>query len=123
MTTWRARAAWFGGLVVMALAGSHAPVGAQRVVGRVLERGGGGPVAGAMVRLATDAGLLGNGWLTGRDGRFRLDATSAGTYRIRVERIGFRTTVLEGVAQPVSCSKGPVLAGPQCRPDRASACW
>jgi hypothetical protein len=77
---------------------------AQTVLGRVLERGGGGPVAGAMVRLqaagpAARAGdaPAGAGWLTGPDGRFRLQAPAGGAFQIHVARIGFQETVVTGV--------------------------
>jgi hypothetical protein len=81
----------------MALAPSFAPAVAQTVLGRVLERGGGGPVAGAMLRLETVVGSTGVGWLTAADGRFRLQAPAGGTYAIRVERIGFAATVVRDV--------------------------
>ena len=63
----------------------------------MLEEGGGGPVAGAMVRLVNDGGLTGSGWLTAADGRFRLEAPAGGTYEIRVERIGFATVDIGGI--------------------------
>ena len=89
---------WIPGLALLALAVWHGPLTAQRIQGRVLEDGGGGPVAGAMVRLVTDAGPTGSGWLTGIDGRFRLQAPTGGTYDLRVERIGFATVVIAGVS-------------------------
>ena len=81
----------------MALALSFAPAAAQTILGRVLERGGGGAVAGAMVRLETAAGATGVGWLTAADGRFRLQAPAGGAYAIRVERIGFAATLVRDV--------------------------
>ncbi len=88
---------WIPGLALLALAAAHGPLEAQRIVGRVLEEGGGGPVAGAMVRLVNDTGLTGSGWLTAADGRFRLEAPAGGTYEIRVERIGFATVDIGGI--------------------------
>lgn len=84
-------------LLASAAAAAPGPADAQMVVGRVLERGGGGPVVGAMVRLSGEGGAAGGGWLTAADGRFRLQAPSAGSYRISVERIGFSSTTVEGV--------------------------
>ncbi|HUF77007.1 MAG TPA: carboxypeptidase regulatory-like domain-containing protein [Longimicrobiales bacterium] len=71
-------------------------LGAQTVLGRVLERGGGGAVAGAMVRLLSGGSATGAAWLTGADGRFRLQAPAGGSYQIEVERIGFTTTLVGG---------------------------
>ena len=86
-------------LTVLCLAASlyGSEVRAQRVLGRVLERGGGGAVPGAMVRLTNAEGPIGRAWLTAEDGRFRLDAPVPGVYGLLVERIGFATTVHEGV--------------------------
>ena len=98
MVPLRAQRRWIPGLALLALAAGHGPLEAQRIVGRVLEEGGGGPVAGAMVRLVNDTGATGSGWLTAADGRFRLEAPAGGTYEIRVERIGFATVVIGGVS-------------------------
>ncbi len=113
--------------------GAH-PATAQTVLGRVLERGGGGPVAGAMVRLHDAAGVpTGVGWLTAADGRFRLQAPVGGRYELHVERIGFQPTVVSGVdvadggiasidvpvdTQPIALDGIRVEArGGRCQPD------
>ena len=110
---------------------------AQTVLGRVLERGGGGPVPGAMVRLRSGDDATGAGWLTTADGRFRLRAPAGGTYELHVERIGFASTVVGGVtvaedgiasidlvveARPVALEELVVAAdGGQCQPAAADA--
>ena len=68
----------------------------QTVIGTVLERGEGGPVAGAMVRLVDDRGATSSGWITREDGRFRLESVP-GTYDLIIERIGFGRRVIRGL--------------------------
>jgi len=85
-------------LVLLTLGLQAVPVEGQRVVGRVIERGGGGPVSGAMVQLIGVDGPVGRGWLTAVDGRFNLQSPQGGLFRLRVERIGFATTDVEGVS-------------------------
>ena len=98
MVLLRAHWRWIPGLAVLALGAGNGPIDAQTIVGRVLEEGGGGPVSGAMVRLVDVPRLTGSGWLTAADGRFRLQAPAVGTYEIQVERIGFASVVIGGIA-------------------------
>lgn len=68
------------------------------VVGTVMDGASRQPVTGAMVRLLEPDGVwTGRMFLTAADGRFRLRAPGPGTYRLRVERIGFE----EATAGPV----------------------
>jgi len=66
---------------------------AGTVLGRVVVAGTGAPVAGAEVTIQT----LGRRTLTGEDGRFVLAAVPTGEWSLRVEGLGYRPLVLEGV--------------------------
>jgi hypothetical protein len=67
------------------------PAAAQAVRGVLVERGTGTPIRGALVVLLEDGARVGAG-MTGRDGRFRVRAPRAGTYTLRADRVGFRST-------------------------------
>ena len=77
------------GIVVVLLAGATLRSAAQPVVGIVLERETGTPVAGAMVILFDDQGDRVDRFLTNAAGRFLLRARSIGAHHITVERIGY----------------------------------
>ncbi len=68
-----------------------APAAAQRVQG-VLVDPGGRPISGAFVSLRGGGGAVVARALTGAQGRFTLQGSGAGTFRVRAERIGFATT-------------------------------
>jgi hypothetical protein len=68
----------------------------QSVLGTVYEKGGGGVVSGAMVRLVDEDGRSNAGWITRGDGRFML-VGRPGVFDLVVERIGFAPRVLEDV--------------------------
>ena len=77
-------------LAVLVLGAHAAP--AQSVQGTLVSETDGSPVSGAYVVLTAEGGDAPvDETLTGDDGTFRLDASSAGRYRLRAERIGFRT--------------------------------
>ncbi|MGQ0650302.1 MAG: SusC/RagA family TonB-linked outer membrane protein [Gemmatimonadaceae bacterium] len=58
---------------------------AARVAGRITERDGGAPIEGAQVRIdGTNIGAI-----TGNDGRYSIQRVPAGTYQLRVIRIGY----------------------------------
>lgn len=61
----------------------------QTLRGRILAADEGSPVSAAFVSLLDDAGATADAGLTGPQGYFQLEADAAGTYRVRVERIGF----------------------------------
>ncbi len=63
------------------------------MTGIVEEAGSGVPIAGAFVLLEDESGQVLLRTLTGPTGAFRLRAPSAGTWRIRAERIGYATAV------------------------------
>ncbi|CAN5646829.1 hypothetical protein BH23GEM11_BH23GEM11_07460 [soil metagenome] len=67
-----------------------APASAQ-VSGTVVERDRGLPVSGALVRLLGPSGESLSGAITAANGSFRLDVRSAGTFTVRLERIGHAT--------------------------------
>ena len=79
---------------------------AQTVDGELVERGGGRPIASAVVVLLDSAGARQAAMLTGADGRFRLRAPGAGRFQLRAERVGFRATL----SPPLSLADGQTLA-------------
>lgn len=81
-------------LVPLALALAVRPAGAQEVRGQVVERGSGTPLGGALVTLLSEDGEEAGRTLTAPDGAYRIQAP-AGSYRLRVERIGFATWTSE----------------------------
>jgi hypothetical protein len=69
------------------LAGSSSAMG-QYVTVRLTEPGNGRPVAGAVVRLLDEEKVVGQS-LTGANGQARLTPPRAGTYRLKISRIGY----------------------------------
>ncbi|HEY9518018.1 MAG TPA: carboxypeptidase-like regulatory domain-containing protein, partial [Gemmatimonadales bacterium] len=61
---------------------------AQQVDLQIREEGSRAPVAGAIVRLLGDRGVAAQG-LTSEQGRIVLRAPTPGSYRIKVDRIGW----------------------------------
>lgn len=88
-------------LAVLAFVATSAE--AQFVRG-VVRDGTGSPVAGAVVELSGGSDRVVRA-LSREDGRYRLAAPGAGSYRIRVLRIGFRT----GQLQPIEIPAGGTL--------------
>jgi hypothetical protein len=64
---------------------------AQVVAGRVLTASDGTPVAGAIVILAAQSGGRVNATLTNDSGGFRLRASGAGSFRLRVDVVGYES--------------------------------
>lgn len=64
---------------------------AQAVHGSLREQGDGRPIGGAVVVLLDAAGTQLSGTLTDEAGRFLLGAPAPGAFRLRAERIGFRS--------------------------------
>lgn len=79
-------------LLLASALGVPAVLGAQTVQGRVTEAGSGEPVAGAIVLLVDEAGTRQGMALSDPTGAYRVVAGAAGTYRLRVERVGFAAT-------------------------------
>jgi hypothetical protein len=77
-------------LVVLAILAAS-PVAAQQVRG-VLVDAAGKPVSGAFISLRGEGGAVVARALTGADGRFSVQGRTAGSYRVRAERIGFGAT-------------------------------
>jgi len=70
----------------------------QTVRGTLLDQGTGQPIGGAFIVLLDEQGERPGrdiGTLTGDDGRFQLRPPEPGRYRLRAERIGFRSTLSE----------------------------
>lgn len=65
-----------------------APLAAQQVELQIKEETGSAPVAGAIVRLLGDRGVAAQG-LSNELGRITLRAPAAGSYRIKIDRIGW----------------------------------
>jgi hypothetical protein len=76
---------------------------AQQVDLQIREEGSRAPVAGAIVRLLGDRGVAAQG-LTNELGRIVLRAAAAGSYRIKVDRIGWSGFI----TQPVALAAGAV---------------
>src|SRR5688572_11239044 len=93
-------------LVVVAIALLPAVAGAQSVRGELVERGGGAPIRAALVVLLDSANVRRGAALTDSAGRFELRAPAAGSYRLRAERVGFRSTV----SPPLALETGQVRA-------------
>lgn len=68
------------------------PTDAQVIRGRVLDPSGTGPVEGAMVMLLDRADRRRGATLSNATGAFRLEAPGPGRYRLRADRIGYRST-------------------------------
>jgi len=106
------------------------PVEAQQLRGRVLGQGSGSPASGAFLTLFDSAGGRADAALSGKDGAFALAAPAPGTYRVRIERIGYRTWTSDRIElgagatvsrtfvvpiQAVSLENLRVRVGDQCR--------
>lgn len=80
--------------VLLLLAALAAPslAHAQIVHGRVTEAGSGEPVSGAIVLLLDESGTRRSATLSDPGGAYRVGAPGAGTYRLRVERVGYATS-------------------------------
>ncbi|HET7464832.1 MAG TPA: carboxypeptidase regulatory-like domain-containing protein, partial [Longimicrobium sp.] len=79
-------------LAPLALVLAAPPLAAQAVQGSFVDPAGGEPIPGARAVLRADDGREVAGAMTGRDGAFLLRAPAAGTYTLRVERIGYALT-------------------------------
>lgn len=69
---------------------------AQVLRGRVVDPSDGGAVEGAMVVLLDEEGRRRAAMLTSATGLFRLEAPGAGRYRLRADRIGYRSAYSSG---------------------------
>lgn len=85
-------------VLVLLLLGNAAAVSAQVVRGVVLEAGANTPVRGAFVVLLDSVGRSRAGVLTDDKGVYAIPAQSAGTYRVRAERIGHASTTSDAFA-------------------------
>jgi len=74
---------------LLAITAAAAPVAGQIVRGLVLEEATDFPIQGAMIVLLEPNGQVAQRVLTGDAGQFIVQATHPGTYRIRVDRIGY----------------------------------
>ncbi|HET7276191.1 MAG TPA: carboxypeptidase-like regulatory domain-containing protein, partial [Longimicrobiaceae bacterium] len=80
-------------LLIIIGIGSVSPVSAQIVEGKLLDYETGQPISGASIALLDRNGNTVRGTLSASDGTFRIEAPSTGQYRLRAERIGYRTTI------------------------------
>lgn len=100
-------------LAAVALVASATGVSAQSVRGTVVERATGAPLSGVVVQLLDSAGAAIARTITSGEGRYRLTAPGAGSFGLRVLRLGYRPSV------PVTVSlrpgpdvvQGPLFAG------------
>ncbi len=111
------------------------PAGAQELRGRVLEQGSEMPAAGAFLSLLDSAAGRADATLSAKDGAFALAGPGPGSYRVRIERIGYRTWTSDPIElaagaavsrtfvvpiQLVSLEKLSVRVGDQCQSSRGS---
>lgn len=68
-------------------------VRAQTIAGAVAEKGSGEGLAGAVILLFDEENTERGAVLTQPDGRFEIQVPEPGTYRLRVERIGYASTL------------------------------
>lgn len=81
-------------VITLALSLSFAGrLAAQEVHGDVVDRGTAHPLAGVLVILVDDHGVRRAGALTDDSGRFAVRAPAPGRYAIRIDRIGYRSTI------------------------------
>lgn len=117
-----------------------ASAGAQLVAGRVLEEGSDAPIGGAFVVLAREDSTPLVGGLTNTDGSFALRVEGPGRYRLRVERIGYRSAITDAFpvaagervvrdvvvrSQPVDVGRVDVSSTGRCvlRPEEGEPTW
>lgn len=79
-------------LLVLAALALPAAASAQTVRGRVTEAGTRQPVPGAIVLLVDAFGQRAAATLSDPEGAYRVTARAAGTYTLRVERVGYTST-------------------------------
>ena len=86
---------------------------AQSVRGTVVERGTGAPLGGIVVQLLDSAGAPASRTITSSEGHYRLTAPRAGSYSLRVLRIGYRPSVPVNVTLRLGPDlvEGPLFAG------------
>ncbi|HEX8695206.1 MAG TPA: carboxypeptidase-like regulatory domain-containing protein [Longimicrobium sp.] len=89
-----------------------AGLGAQTVRGALTGADNGRPVPGALVALVDAAGRAVATVVSDAEGRWRLAAPGAGTYALRVERIGHRTLLTERFALAAGQTRDHPLALP-----------
>jgi hypothetical protein len=70
-------------------------ISAQNIRGVIVTRGTEVPVSSALIELLDSTGVVDARGLTDGEGRYALSAPAAGSYRIRVRRIGLRSMVSE----------------------------
>lgn len=94
--------------IIVAVVAVLAPSGlcAQTVLGRLINEATGEAVDGAFVVLVDSAGGEHGGILTDDDGRYFARAPGPGTYRLKVERIGFATRY----SDPLALGAGETVA-------------
>jgi hypothetical protein len=83
------KSGWWGVLLVLCALGGVTPAAAQTVRGTMVEEETGRPIAGAFVILEDSTGQALSSTLTGTAGSWLLRAPTAGTYRLRADRIGY----------------------------------
>lgn len=96
-----------------ALALIASPLGAQMVRGHALAAADSAPISGVVVQLATTADVVVAQTISDVRGGFTLRAPSAGEYRLRALRIGFRPSLGEpfAVAESAITERSIVLTG------------
>lgn len=85
-------------LLALSLSGAASLSGQDtgRIVGRVIDAGQGGPIAGAVLEVVGTAVRA----QTAIDGRFTLAGVPAGSVAVRARYIGFQPKVVEGITVP-----------------------
>ncbi len=81
-----------------ALLACASPAASQTLYGRLTSQDGGRPVGGALVALVDANGREVRSAVSSSDGRYRLTAPGAGSYALRVERVGHESVLTAAIS-------------------------
>lgn len=100
------------GLAAAAALTAPRPLASQTLKGKVVQSGSREPISGALVRLLDRAEEEAGASFTNQDGRFTVRPEAAGTYRLKVERIGYESWRSEPMALGAGETREEVFSVP-----------